>query len=96
MTEPIRNDKKMLHRDALTENLMWPSALPSLRPQALLLEEKVKKVNMGRMKKEGWIRKVLSILECHVEMRAMMRPGNRTTAKVSKVVRPQLLVAVSN
>ena len=37
---------------------------------------------MGRMKKEGWIRKVLSIFECQVETRAVTRPGNSTTAKL--------------
>ena len=42
---------------------------------------------MGRAKKEGWVRKVLGIFECQVETRAMMRPGNRTTAKVRKNVR---------
>ena len=39
-------------------------------------------MKMGRMKKEGWIRKVLSIFECQVETRAMKRPGNSTTAKL--------------
>ena len=45
---------------------------------------------MGRAKKEGWVRKVLGIFECQVETRAMMRPGNRTTAKVRKNVRRRL------
>ena len=44
-----------------------------------LLEEKVKQVKMGRMKKEGCLKKVFSILECQVETRAMMRPGSSTT-----------------
>ena len=46
--------------------------------QVFLFEEKVKQVKMGRMKKEGWVRKVLSIFECQVETRAVMRPGNST------------------
>jgi len=54
--------------------------------QAFLLEEKVKQVKMGRMKKEGWVRKVFSILECQVETRPAMRPGNSTDrADVNKM-----------
>ena len=34
----------------------------------------------GRMKKEGWGRKVLSILQCQTETRAVTRPGIRTVA----------------
>ena len=34
----------------------------------------------GRMKKEGWWRKVLSILQCQTETRAVTRPGIRTVA----------------
>ena len=37
---------------------------------------------MGRMKKEGWVRKVLSIFECQVETRAVTRPGSSTTAQL--------------
>ena len=33
---------------------------------------------MGKMMKEGWVQKVLSILVCHVEIRAVRRPGKRT------------------
>ena len=32
---------------------------------------------MGKMMKEGWVQKVLSILVCHVEIRAVRRPGKR-------------------
>ena len=39
-------------------------------------------MKMGRMKKEGWIRKVLSIFVCQVETRAVTRPGNISTAKL--------------
>ena len=39
---------------------------------------------MGRAKKDGWVRKVLGIFECQVETRAIMRPGNSTTAKVRR------------
>ena len=46
--------------------------------QAVLLEENVKQVKMGRMKKEGWLKKVLSILECQLETRPTMRPGSDT------------------
>ena len=35
-------------------------------------------MNMGKMMKEGWVKKVLSILVCHVEIRAVRRPGKRT------------------
>ena len=34
----------------------------------------------GRMKKEGWWRKVFSILQCQVETRAVTRPGISTVA----------------
>ena len=44
--------------------------------QAFLLEEKVKQVKMGRMKKEGWLKKVLSILEYQLETTPTMRPGS--------------------
>ena len=37
---------------------------------------------MGRTKKDGWVRKVLSILLCQVETWAMIRPGNSTTEKM--------------
>ena len=47
-----------------------------------MLEEKVKYVKMDKMKKEGWVRKVLSIFECQVETRPVMRPGNSSTAKL--------------
>ena len=63
--------------DALTENLMWPSSLPSLLQQVFLLETKVTVVKTGTMKKEGYFKKVLNILECHVEIRAMMSPGEK-------------------
>ena len=33
---------------------------------------------MGKMMKDGWFKKVLSILVCHVEIRAVRRPGERT------------------
>ena len=45
---------------------------------------------MGRTKMDGWVRKGLSIFECQVETRAVMRPGNRTTANVRKNVRRRL------
>ena len=35
-------------------------------------------MKMGKMMKEGWVQKVLSILVCHVEIRAVRRPGKRT------------------
>ena len=35
-------------------------------------------MNMGKMMKEGWVQKVLSILVCHVEISAVRRPGKRT------------------
>jgi len=73
----LRKDRKVLQSDAFTENLMWHTSKP-----LFLLEEKVKKVKMGRMKKEGWIRKVLSIFVCQVETRAVTRPGNISTAKL--------------
>ena len=66
----LRKDRKVLQSDAFTENLRWHTSIP-----LFLLEEKVKKVKMGRMKKEGWIRKGLNILECQIEMRAVKRPG---------------------
>ena len=44
-----------------------------------LLEVKVKQVKMGRMKKDGWLKKVFSILECQVDTRAMMGPGSNAT-----------------
>ena len=72
-----RKDRKVLQSDALTENLRWHTSIP-----LFLLEEKVKTVKMGRMKKEGWIRKVLSIFECQVETRPVTRPGNSSTAKL--------------
>ena len=72
-----RKDKKVLQSDALTENLRWHTPMPPF-----LLEVKVKKVRMGRMKKEGWVRKVLSIFECQVEMIAVISPGNSSTAKL--------------
>ena len=34
-------------------------------------------MKMGKMMKEGWVQKVLSILVCHVEIRAVRRPGKR-------------------
>ena len=52
-------------------------------------------MNVGRIKKGGWVIKVLRIFECHIETRAVMRPGKRTTADVRKVVSPILLVAYS-
>ena len=45
---------------------------------------------MGRTKKDGWVRKVLSIFECQVEMRAMVSPGNSTNAKMRQNVRRRL------
>ena len=35
-------------------------------------------MKMGRMKKDGWVKKVLNIFECQVEMRAVTRPGEKT------------------
>ena len=49
-----------------------------MKQDVFLLEEKVKQVKMGRMKKEGWAKKVFSILECQVETRAVSRPVNST------------------
>ena len=40
---------------------------------------------MGRMKREGWWRKVLSILQCQVEKRAVTRPGI-STVKMGKII----------
>ena len=68
-----RKDNKVLQSDALTENLRWHTPMPPF-----LLEVKVKKVKIGRMKKEGWLKKVFSILECQLETRPMMRPGSST------------------
>ena len=51
---------------------------------------------MGRMKKEGWIRKVLTIFECQVETRAMIRPGNSTNAKMRPNVSSMLPPAVAS
>ena len=51
---------------------------------------------MGRTKMDGWVRKVLSTFECQVEIRAMMRPGNRTTANMRKNVRRRLPLAVAS
>ena len=70
-------EAKALQMDALTENLMWPSSSPSPLQQGLLLETKVTVVKTGTMKKEGYFKKVLIILECHVETRAMMSPGEK-------------------
>ena len=53
-------------------------------------------MNMGRTKMDGWVRKVLSTFECQVEIRAMMRPGNRTTANMRKNVRKRLPLAVAS
>ena len=33
---------------------------------------------MGKMMKDGWFKRVLSIFVCHVEIRAVRRPGKRT------------------
>ena len=43
-----------------------------------MLDVKVKGVNKGRTKKEGWRRKVLNISECQLETRPMMIPGKIT------------------
>ena len=51
---------------------------------------------MGRTKMDGWVRKVLSTFECQVKIRAMMRPGNRTTANMRKNVRRRLPLAVAS
>ena len=45
-----------------------------------MLDVKVKGVNAGRTKMEGWRRKVLIMLECQLETRPTMSPGKRTTA----------------
>ena len=42
-----------------------------------MLETKVTVVKTGTMKKEGYFKNVLNILECHVETRATMSPGKR-------------------
>ena len=51
----------------------------SLLQQLLLqrTEVKVALVNTGTMKKEGYFKKVLNILECRVKTRAMKSPGKR-------------------
>ena len=51
---------------------------------------------MGRTKKEGWVRKVFSIFECQVETRAMVSPGNSTTAKMRQNVSSKLPPAVAS
>ena len=43
-----------------------------------MLDVKVKGVNKGRTKMEGWRRKVLNKSECQLEMRPMMIPGKIT------------------
>ena len=43
-----------------------------------MLDVKVKGVNMGRTKKEGWRRKVLNISECQLETKPTMIPGKIT------------------
>ena len=42
-----------------------------------MLDVKVKGVNKGRTKMEGWRRKVLNMLECQLEMRPTMSPGKK-------------------
>ena len=76
-------EAQALQMDALTENLMWPSS-PSPFQQGLLLETKVTVVKTETMKKEGYFRKVLNISECHVEMRAMMSPGEKGARRLMK------------
>ena len=38
----------------------------------------------GTMKKEGYFKNVLNILECHVETRAMMSPGKKVARRLMK------------
>ena len=42
-----------------------------------MLDVKVKGVNTGRTKIEGWRRKVLNMLECQVEITPTIRPGKK-------------------
>ena len=42
-----------------------------------MLEAKVTVVKTGTIKKEGYFKKVLNILECHVDARAIMSPGEK-------------------
>ena len=46
-----------------------------------MLDVKVKGVNKGRTKNEGWRRKVLNMLECQLKVRPMMSPGKRTAGQ---------------
>ena len=77
-------EAKALQMDALTENLMWPPSSPSLLQQVFLLETKVTVVKTGTIKKEGYFKKVLNILEFHVETRAMMSPGKKVARRLMK------------
>ena len=43
-----------------------------------MLDVKVKGVNTGRTKMEGWRRKFLNMLECQLEMRPTISPGKIT------------------
>ena len=44
-----------------------------------MLDVKVKGVNTGRTKIEGWRRKVLNILECQLDTKPTKSPGKSTT-----------------
>ena len=69
--------KRILKTVAFTENLISTSSLRlSLFWQHfLVLDSNVKKVNIGKSKREGCLRKVLKRPWCQVKVTPVIRPG---------------------
>ena len=82
--------KRMLKKVAFTENLISTSfaRFSFFWQHFLVLDSNVKKVNIGKSKREGCLRKVLKRVRCQVKVTPVIRPGRvkRGTGK-GKIVR---------
>ena len=77
--------KRMLKKVAFTENLISTSfvRLSFFWQHFLVLDSNAKKVNIGKSKREGCLRKVLKRVRCQVKVTPVIRPGrvSRGTGK---------------
>ena len=83
------NVKSMLKRVAFKENLISTSSSLSFPPsstsggQNFSFDLKVKQVTVGRIRKDGWARKVLKMPRCQEKKQALIIPGMVEARKVT-------------
>ena len=70
-------EKRILQPVALIENLISTSSVGKLffLQHFLILDSKVKHVNVGKSNREGWVRKVLTRPSCHKKYVPVSKPG---------------------